>query len=55
MTALAEALAGDPSLRGPALATAVTARSGTVLAPGGGVLGEGWFVSRLRATCPAHG
>ncbi|MDQ0749084.1 hypothetical protein QF034_003315 [Streptomyces africanus] len=54
-TALAEALADDPALHGPALAAAVFHRSGTVLAPGGGVLGEGWFVSRLDAVCPPHG
>jgi hypothetical protein len=54
-TALAEALADDPGLHGPALATAVGRRSGTVLAPGGGLLGEGWFVSRLHAVCAPHG
>ncbi|MCX5384374.1 hypothetical protein [Streptomyces sp. NBC_00083] len=54
VTALAEALTADPALRGTALSHAVRDRSGTLLTVAGGVLGDGWRVSRLGSVCPAR-
>ncbi|WP_369248902.1 hypothetical protein [Streptomyces sp. R41] len=54
VTALAQALCADPALRGAALTEAVRAHSGALLAAGGGVLGDGWRVSRLGSVCSAR-
>ncbi|MBG0854757.1 hypothetical protein I2W78_23650 [Streptomyces spinoverrucosus] len=54
ITALNDALTGQPALRGPRLAAAVMARSAHLLGAGGGVLGEGLRVSRLSAVCPVR-
>ncbi|NUK34726.1 hypothetical protein HRW23_17385 [Streptomyces lunaelactis] len=54
VTALAQALVDAPAVRGQALSAAVRARSGVLLAAGGGVVGDGWRISRLHAVCPAR-
>ncbi|QNS05290.1 hypothetical protein [Streptomyces xanthii] len=48
-TALAQAL--ETALSGPALTTAIRARSAALLAARGGILGEAWRVSRVREVC----
>ncbi|MEU3373160.1 hypothetical protein ACFYM2_09030 [Streptomyces sp. NPDC006711] len=55
VTALAQTLTAAPTLRGAALTEAVRARSGALLTTAGGVLGDGWRVSRLGSVCPARG
>ncbi|MEU9210005.1 hypothetical protein AB0D27_19120 [Streptomyces sp. NPDC048415] len=54
VASLAQTLDADPALRGAALTAAVRARSGALLAAQGGVLGDGWRVSRLGSVCPAR-
>ncbi|MCX5048908.1 hypothetical protein [Streptomyces sp. NBC_00474] len=54
VTALAGSLSGAPALRGTALADAVRARSGALLAREGAPLDDGWLVSRLSWTCPVR-
>ncbi|MFD4526780.1 hypothetical protein ACFWP7_23160 [Streptomyces sp. NPDC058470] len=54
VTALVGALDADPALRGEALREAVRARSVALLDNRGGVLGDGWRVSRLGSVCPAR-
>ncbi|MEW2634988.1 hypothetical protein AB0903_25925 [Streptomyces sp. NPDC048389] len=41
-------------MTGPALSAAVRARSGALLAVSGGVIGDGWRISRLDAVCRAR-
>ncbi|MET9361618.1 hypothetical protein ABZX93_11930 [Streptomyces sp. NPDC006632] len=55
VAALAQSLATGPALRGASLADAVRSHSGALLTVGGGVLGDGWRVSRLGSVCPARG
>jgi hypothetical protein len=54
VTALAQALAQAPALRGAALTDAVRTHSGALLATAGAPLGGGWSVSRLPWACPAR-
>ncbi|MCX3063705.1 type 1 periplasmic-binding domain-containing protein [Streptomyces beihaiensis] len=54
VTALAQALAEAPALRGTALTDAVRACSGALLTAEGTPLGDGWLISRLPWACPAR-
>jgi hypothetical protein len=54
VTALAQALAEAPALRGTALMDAVRARSGILLTAEGAPLGDGWLISRLPWACTAR-